>query len=152
MTLWIDAILAYLHFTAIFLLFAFLTVEVLLMRGALDQPSVRILGRVDLWYFGSAIAALVTGFLRLTLGAKGADFYLASWPIYVKVGLFLAVAVISVQPTLTFIRWRRAFDHEPAFRVDDAERRRMRRYLMIEVHLAALIPLIAVIMARGLGR
>ena len=56
MTLWIDALLAYLHFTAIFLLFAFLTVEVLLIRGALDQPSVRILGRVDLWYFGSAIA------------------------------------------------------------------------------------------------
>jgi len=132
------------------MLFAFLTVEVLLMRGALDQPSVRILGRVDIWYFGSAIAALLTGVLRLTLGAK-ADFYLSSWPVYIKVGLFLAVAVISVQPTLTFIRWRRAFDHEPAFRVGDEERRRMRRYLMIEVHLAALIPLFAAIMARGLG-
>jgi uncharacterized membrane protein len=33
---------------------------------------------VDLWYFGSAIAALVTGLLRLGLGAKGADFYLSS--------------------------------------------------------------------------
>ena len=151
MTLWIDALLAYLHFTAVFMLFAFLTVEVLLMRGALDQPSVRILGRVDIWYFGSAIAALLTGVLRLTLGAKGADFYLSSWPVYIKVGLFLAVAVISVQPTLTFVRWRRAFDHDPAFRVGDEERRSMRRYLMIEVHLAALIPLVAVIMARGLG-
>jgi putative membrane protein len=151
MTLWIDALLSYLHFTAILLVFAFLTVEVMLMRGALEPASVRLLGRVDLWYFGSAIAALVTGFLRLVLGAKGADFYLNSWPIYVKLGLFLAVALVSVQPTLTFIRWRRALDHDPAWRVEDGERRRMRRYLMVEVHLAALIPLIAVIMARGLG-
>ncbi len=70
MTLWIDAAFAYLHFTAIILLFAFLSVEVMLMRGALEPAAIRLLGRVDL-------------------------------------GLFLAVAVISVQPTLSFIRWRR---------------------------------------------
>jgi len=148
----IDAILAYLHFTAIFLLFAFMTVEIMMMRGALDRAAVRLLGRVDLWYFGSAIAALITGFLRLGFGAKGADFYLSSWPVYVKVGLFFAVGLISIQPTRTFSRWRRAFEHDPAFVVGDAERKRVRRYLMIEVHLAALIPLFAVTMARGLGR
>ena len=148
----LDAVLAYLHFTAIFLLFAFMTVEVMLMRGALDQTAVRLLGRVDLWYFGSAIAALVTGLLRLGLGAKGGDFYLSSWPIYVKVGLFFAVALISIKPTLTCVRWRKAFDHDAAFRIGDDERRRVRRYLMIEVHLASLIPVFAVMMARGLGR
>jgi putative membrane protein len=152
MTLWVDALLAYLHFTAIFLLFAFMTVEVMLMRGSLDAPSVRLLRHVDLWYFGCAIAALATGILRLVFGAKGADFYLSSWPIYVKFGLFLAVALVSVQPTLTIIRWRRAFESDGDFRVADDERRRMRRYLMMELHVAALIPLFAVIMSRGLGR
>ncbi|MGE5615466.1 MAG: DUF2214 family protein [Bacillota bacterium] len=152
MSLWLDALYAYLHYTAIFLLFAFLTVEVVLMRGKLDAAAVRLLGRVDLWYFGSAIGALVTGLLRLTLGAKGADFYLTAWPIYVKLGLFLAVALLSVQPTLTFIRWRRAFEADAAWRVGEAERARVRRWLMIEVHLAALIPAVAVIMSRGLGR
>ena len=148
----VDAVLAYLHFTAIFLLFAFMTVEVMLMRGALDQPAVRLLSRVDLWYFGSAIAALITGGLRLGFGAKGADFYMSSWPIYVKVGLYFAVAIASIPPTMTFARWRKAFQQDAAFRIDDEERRRVRRYLMIEVHLAALIPIFAVIMARGLGR
>jgi putative membrane protein len=149
--LWLDAFLAYLHFTAIFLLFSFLTVEVVLMRGPLDGPAVRLLGRVDLWYFGSAIGALVTGFLRLGAGAKGADFYLSAWPIYVKLALFVAVAIVSIQPTLTFMRWRKAAE-DASWKVGDDERRRMRRYLMIEVHLAASIPLVAVIMARGLGR
>jgi putative membrane protein len=150
--MWTDAILAYLHFTAIFILFAFLTVEIVLIRGALDANAIRLLGRVDLWYFGAAIAVLVTGFLRLVAGAKGADFYLESWPIYAKLGLFLVVAALSVLPTLTFIRWRRALDHDANWKVPDEERARTRRLIMIEVHLASLIPIFAVMMARGLGR
>ena len=74
----LDAILAYLHFIAIFILFAFLTVQLILLGRPLDARSVRLLGRMDLWYFGAAIAALATGFLRLGLGAKGGDFYLGA--------------------------------------------------------------------------
>jgi putative membrane protein len=147
----LDAILAYLHFTAIILLFSFLTVEIVMMRGALDARSVRLLGRVDIWYFASGIGALVTGLARLVAGAKDADFYLSAWPIYVKIGLFVTIAVISVFPTLTFIHWRRRYDHEPSWQVPAAERARLRRFIMIEVHLAALIPLVAVFMSRGFG-
>jgi putative membrane protein len=150
--MWLDAILAYLHFSAIFTLFGFLVAEAVLLRGPLDAWAVRLLGRLDLWYFGSAIAVLATGFARMAFGAKGPDFYLSWWPIYVKLGLFLVVGMMSVGPTLRFVRWRRALDHDPGWRVDDAERRQVRRTIMIEVHLAALIPLVAVIMARGLAR
>jgi putative membrane protein len=149
--MWLDAALAYLHFTAIFLLFAFLTVEVVLLRGALEAPAIRLLGRVDIWYFGSAIGALATGFMRLALGAKGPDFYLGAWPIYLKLALFVAVALVSIRPTLTFIAWRRALDHDPEWQVPPPERASMRRLAMIEVHVAALIPLVAVFMSRGLG-
>lgn len=150
--MWLDAILAYLHFISIFVFFAFLTVETMMMRGTLDEKAVRLLGRVDLWYFGSAIAVLITGFSRLVWGAKGPDFYLASWPFYVKVSLFLLVGILSVGPTLRFVQWRRMFERDAAWSVPEAERKRVRRTIMIEVHLAALIPLFAVIMARGLGR
>jgi len=149
--MWLDAILAYLHFTAIFLLFAFLTVQVILIRQPLDMRTVRLLGRMDIWYFSSAIAALITGFLRATLGAKGADFYFNAWPIYVKIGLFLAVGLISVKPTMTFIRWKRMFERDAAWQVPAGEQASMRRLVMVEVHLAALIPVFAVIMSRGLG-
>jgi putative membrane protein len=147
----LDAALAYLHFTAIFLLFSFLTGQVVLVRAELDEAGVRRLGRMDLWYFGSAAAALLTGFLRLGLGAKGPDFYLGAWPIYAKILLFLAVGAMSVKPTLTFIRWRRAFEHDPSWKVPAAEQAAVRRTVMAEVHLAALIPVFAVIMSRGLG-
>ena len=147
----LDAILAYLHYTAIFLLFAFMTVEVILMRGTLDLERVLMLGRYDLWYFGAAGAALFTGFLRLGLGAKGAPFYTDHWPLYVKIGLFVVVGLLSVKPTLAFIRWKRMMEKDPAWRVPEDERRSVRRTLVAEVHLAALIPVFAVMMARGLG-
>jgi len=150
--MWLDALLAFLHYTAIFMLFGFLVAEALAFRANLDERMIRLLGRIDLWYFGSAIAALVTGFLRLVFGAKGPDFYLNAWPIYVKIGLFLVIAIVSVRPTLTFVRWRRALDHDLNWQVPDAERLQVRRFIMAQLHLAALLPLIAVIMARGLGR
>jgi len=53
---------------------------------------------------------------------------------------------------MRFIQWRRMLEHDAAWRVPPEEQRGMRRLVMIEVHLAALIPLVAVIMARGLGR
>jgi putative membrane protein len=149
--MWLDAILAFLHYLSIFILFALILNELVLIRGMLDERMIRLLGRIDLWYFGAAIAVLVTGFLRMVFGAKGPDFYLDSWPIYVKIGLFVAIAAISISPTLTFIRWRRALDHDPNWQVPVDEQLKVKRFILIEVHLAALIPFFAVIMARGLG-
>ncbi|HUQ27618.1 MAG TPA: DUF2214 family protein [Usitatibacter sp.] len=149
--MWLDAVLAYLHFISIFLLFATLTTQLVTMKGALDAQIVKRLGRIDILYFVSAIAVLVTGFLRAALGAKGADFYFNSWPIYAKLVLFLAVGVISIKPTLSFIQWRRMFEKDASWSIAADEQARIRRLISMEVHLAALIPVFAVIMSRGLG-
>lgn len=150
--MWLDALLAYLHYTAIFFLVGFLAAEMVLVRGALDARGVRLLGKVDVAYFLSAIAALVTGGLRLVWGTKGPNFYVESWPFYVKIGLFVLVGVVSVQPTLAFIKWRRMLERDARWQVPEAERARARRLLLVQVHLAAMIPVFAVVMARGLGR
>ena len=150
--MWLDAALAYLHYIAIFTLFAFMSVQLVLLKGVLDQRVVRTLGRMDLWYFGAAGLVLATGFLRAIFGAKGPDFYFGAWPIYAKLVLFVTVGVISVKPTLTFIQWRRLYEKDAAWQVPPAEQARIRRLVLVEVHLAALIPVFAVIMSRGLGR
>jgi putative membrane protein len=150
--MWLDAVLAYLHFTAVFVLFAFLTVEVMLARATLDAAAVRLLARVDLWYLGAAIVTLATGLARAIWGAKGWAFYAGDWTFHAKVALFLAVAALSIPPTLAILRWKRRAADEPGFAVAEEERSRLRRYLMWEVHVAAMIPVFAVVMARGLGR
>lgn len=149
--MWLDALLSYLHFTSIFLFFAFLSVELMLMRSRLDADLVRLLVRVDHWYWASVVATFVTGIARFGFGAKGPAFYLGAWPIYAKVILFLVVAIVSVRPTLRFVRWRRAFEDDASWSVPDDERKPMRAAIMLNVHLAAVIPFFAVMMARGLG-
>ena len=105
--MWLDAVLAYLHFTAVFVLFAFLTVEVVLARASLDAAAVRLLRRVDLWYFGAAMVTLATGLSRAIWGAKGWAFYAGDWVLHAKVTAFLAVAALSIPPTLAIRRWWR---------------------------------------------
>ena len=147
----LDAVLAYLHYMAVFVLFAFLTAQALLLRRPLDADGVGVVGRADAWYGGAAVVALATGLARVWLGAKGADFYLAQWTFYAKIATFAAVGLISIRPTIVFARWRKALKADSAWRVPAESQARMRRIVMIEVHLAALIPVFAVMMARGLG-
>ncbi len=149
--MWIDAALSYLHFSAMFLVFGFLTVEVMLVREPIDARAVVLLGRSDLWYVGSAIATLVTGIIRLIYGAKGMAFYAGNPVFWLKVGLFVAVLLVSVRPTRQFVRWRAQVAADPGYVVADGERRRIRRLVMIELHLLAFVPLAAVLMARGIG-
>ena len=147
----LDAVLAYLHYMAIFVLFAFLTAQAVLLRAPLDERGIRLVGRTDLWYAGAAVVALATGLARVYLGAKGAAFYWPQWAFHAKVALFVVVALLSIAPTVAFIRWRKALERDAAWRVPPPEQARMRRLVMIEVHLAAAIPVFAVMMARGLG-
>ena len=152
MTMVLDAVLAYLHFAAIFTLFGYMVAEAVMLRGTLDAERVLRIGRIDIIYFGAAMAVLATGFLRAVFGTKGPDYYFSWWPIYAKLGTFVVIAMVSVVPTLAFIRWRRMLERDPSWTVPAAEQKRMRRFVMIEMHLAALIPVFAVIMARGIGR
>ena len=147
----LDAVLAYLHYMAIFVLFAFLTAQAVLLRAPLDANGVRLLGRTDAWYAGAAVVALATGLARAYFGAKGMGFYLAQWPFYAKVATFVVVGLVSIKPTLVFGRWRKALKADAAWRVPLEQQAAMRRIVMAEVHLAALIPVFAVMMARGLG-
>jgi putative membrane protein len=149
--MWLDAALAYLHYFAIIVLFSFLTVQAMLLRTPPDAGVVRLLGRADIWAAAAAGATLITGFLRAGFGAKGGDFYFNAWPIYVKIALFVVVGLMTIKPTLAYIRWRKAFEQDPAWSVPAAEHAAIRKRVMAEVHISALIPIFAVIMARGLG-
>lgn len=149
--MWTDAILAYLHFAAIFTLIWFLAKEWTLLRAGAANVDVERIALADAGFGIAAGAVLITGALRAIYGAKGWAFYAHNPVFHVKVGLFVVVGLISIAPTLRFLRWRKARRQDPSFRVPEPEWRSARRLVMIELHLIALIPLAAVIMARGLA-
>jgi putative membrane protein len=149
--MWTDAILAYLHFGAIFTLIWFLAKEWTLLRAGTANVDLERLASADAGFGISAGIVLVTGALRAVYGIKGWMFYAHNPAFHVKIGLFVLVGLISIAPTLMFLRWRKARRQDASFRVSEPEWKRARRWIMIELHLIALIPLAAVIMSRGLG-
>jgi putative membrane protein len=148
--MWTDAILAYLHYAAILTLVWFFAKEWTLLRAGAANVDIERLALADAGFGASAGAVLVTGALRATLGAKGWAFYAHNPAFHAKIGLFVLVALISIAPTLMFLRWRKARRGDPSFAVDAAQWKKARVLVMIELHLLALIPLAAVIMSRGL--
>lgn len=147
--MWTDAILAYLHFAAIFALVWFFAKEWTLLRAGAAALDTQRLVRADAGVGALAGSVLATGALRAVWGAKGWAFYAHNPVFHLKVGLFVLVGLLSIAPTRAFLRWHRARRADPAYRVPEAEWRAVRRWLMIELHLVALIPLAAVLMARG---
>ena len=148
--MWTDAILAYLHFAAIFTLVWFLAKEWTLIKTGAATLDIERLARADAGFGISAGFVFAAGAARAAFGIKGWAFYAHNPAFHLKIALFVLLGLISIAPTRMFLRWRRARRQDAAFRVSEQEWRSARRWLMIELHLLALIPLAAVIMARGL--
>ncbi len=146
-----DFGLASLHHLLILALVALLALEMALVRPSLDAATVARLASIDRLYGGVAMALLIVGGLRVFFGLKGADFYLGNPLFWIKIALFIAVALLSVPPTMRFGRWARSALQDKAFSPDDAEVRAVRRFLHLEAGVLALIPIAAAAMARGFG-
>ena len=94
---------------------------------------------------------VLVGAARVMFGAKGSAYYMANAFFWTKMGLFVAVGLLSIPPALSYLAWRRRLRADPAFRPDAAALRSVRRALWAEVVLFAGIPVAAAAMARGYG-
>jgi putative membrane protein len=147
----LESLLAYLHIAAILGVVVFMTSEAALCRVEwINAAVVQRLVRVDALYLASAIAVLVTGGARTVWGIKGTAWYWSQPLLWAKVAAFVVIALISIRPTLMFLRWRRELLASGALppAADVAE---ARRWVMIESHLLVLVPLPATLLARGLA-
>ena len=145
------ALIAYLHYVAMIAIAVILVVEHMLCVPGLTGARIRLLARLDLLYMGAAVLALGSGVARVVWFGKGAAFYLHNPVFYIKLALFVAVGLISIPPTLQYLRWRRSLESGAANVAADYQVLRVRRYILVELFLFAFIPLMATFMARGIG-
>ena len=146
-----DAIAASLHYLSIFVLFALLTCEHVLFKAELDAATARRLQRIDIAYGISAGLVLATGLVRVLWYGKGLDYYLHNGLFHAKVGLFLLIGLLSIVPTLTFFGWRNELLAGKAPSISPATARRTLWVIRIELLLLLCLPLLASLMARGVG-
>jgi putative membrane protein len=142
----LDLGLAVGHHLLIFALFGVLVAELVILRDGMGQSAVSRVAKIDLWYGVLAGLIIIVGFARAIFAAKGWVYYAHNIFFWAKIGAFALIGLLSVPPTLAFLRWRRA-----SVAPGDAEVRAARRYLRIEIALFPLLPIFAAAMARGYG-
>jgi putative membrane protein len=142
-----EILLRYLHFISIFTIVGVLVSEHLLLKKTLTRAEIGRLARIDAVY-GLAALTLITVGLTLWLGefGKPAVYYTKNWVFHTKLTLFLMIGILSIYPTVFFIRNRKGAQGELV-----AVPSSIFWVLRIELLLLAVIPLLAGLMARGVG-
>lgn len=145
----VDYILIrYLHFISICTMIACLFLEYFLLKKQNNRNEITTLWKIDGIYGVSSISTLTAGFLLWFVVGKPASFYENSYLIWGKIGLFLIVGILSIVPTIFFFR-ERTKDREGSEQVDVPVK--LKKYILAELILLFLIPVLAVFMAQGYG-
>lgn len=147
----IDLLLAISHHLVVFLLVAIFAAEFALLRPGLSGSRIGHLARVDAAYGGVATLVIVVGVLRVIFGAAGWQYYVTNYAFWAKMTAFLAMGLLTIQPTLAIRRWNKVGQGDAAYAVPEAEIAASRRYLRLQVGVVILIPIFAAAMARGYG-
>lgn len=141
-----DFGLAALHHALVFGLAVMLAMELAILRG--ERIDVRRLSRLDGGYGLTAVLVVLIGAARVVWGARGWEFYRDNPAFWTKMGLFAAIGLISILPTVAFLKWARAAKADPAFQPDAAQRAGAVRWVRLEIVLLLLLAVAAAAMAR----
>lgn len=142
------ALLAALHYLGAMVMMACLVAEHLLLRPELEPARVRSLARIDAIYGLVALIQLAGGLARMA-AEKGVDFYLHNPLFHLKMSAFVVLGLLSIYPTMRIMRWRRAVRSSGLFM--PADFRRVQLLVRLEIFVLALLPVLASLMARGVG-
>lgn len=141
--------LAIVHHLLVFGLAIMLAVELAYLRG--ERVPVKALAGLDAGYGAMAVLLLLAGAARVLWGDKGWVFYQDNPYFWAKVGTFLLIGLLSVPPTMLFLKWRKAFRANAAFQPDATEVARAARFVRFEVLLLFPLVAFAAAMARWTG-
>lgn len=142
-----EVLVKYLHFISIFGVVSTVVAEHLLLKPQMSREEIRRLSRVD-GVYGLASILVVGAGLTLWFGlGKPATYYTENWIFLTKVGLFVVVGLLSIHPTVFFARQRKGEGHEL---VDIPNS--IKWIIRAELIILFLMPLLATIMARGIGQ
>jgi putative membrane protein len=146
-----NALLAFFHHLMFVAIMLILSAEMLTLKQPLTLASAKKNQIYDAIYGVSAILILIIGSLRVMYFEKGADYYMHSAPFIAKMVLFIIVGLISIHPTVTFIKWGKTIKQGIAPTLTDEQNRKLRMIIHVEMTLLGLMILCAAMMAKGIG-
>ncbi len=142
-----EIILRYIHFISIFAIAAALVAEHLFLQKKMTRAAIARLAKIDAAYGIASVTLLAAG-LTLWLGSFGkpADYYSSNWVFHIKLGLFVCIGLLSIYPTVFFIKQRKGNPDE-----EITIPPKLIRMVRLELLILSVIPFLAGLMARGVG-
>lgn len=140
-----ELLIRYMHFTGIIILSSMLIAENLMLTRNLNKAAIKKLAIIDGIYGMGAIITLIAGLLLWFWVGKPGSFYSSNPIFHAKLGLFVFIAVLSIVPTIFFLKNIKSAQDSivvPGYIIFITR---------LEVFLLFVLPLLAVLMARGYG-
>ncbi len=145
------AFFAWLHLIAAGLAAGLLLSEYWLCRRIPDRAQVRLLGTADLGYFLALTGSLATGLAKVLFFGQDTAYYLTNRLFWLKISLFVVIGLVALFPTRQYIRWNREARTAAAFAPLTRDLERVRATVALQLGLMLLLPLLAILVARGYG-
>lgn len=144
-----STLFAFLHHLFAFALVACIAIELSLIHQEFTLATAKRLIATDAMLGVCAVLVLGIGLVRVFYFEKGADYYLHSHAFLTKLGVFIALAMVSVVPTAEFLSWRKAVRAGRLPEVAPRQLRKIQATIHGEMMGIIVILLCAAIMARG---
>lgn len=140
----ISHFIKYLHYISIFMVFSCLAIEFVLLKPQIDRKILKIVFKIDGYYGLFSILVVAAGLTLWLWIGKPAEFYHENGIIYIKLGLFVVVGLLSIIPTVFFFRNRKG-DNADLVEIPG----RVRTIIRLELLILLILPMLAVLMANG---
>lgn len=143
----LEIVLRYIHFISIFAIAGSLVSEHLLLKKEMTRLELARVARIDAVYGLAALCLLAAG-MTLWLGGIGKPsvVYTKNWIFHTKLTCFILIGLLSVYPTIFIIKNRKG---NPTELVKTPPL--IFWMLRFELLLLFIIPLLAGLMAKGIG-
>lgn len=137
----------YLHFFLLFVMVGCVFSQQFLLKKRMNLAEIKRIGITDSLYGFTALAVVAIGLVLWFKVGKGADFYTKNWVFHTKISLFIVVALLSIYPTVFYLKQRKKLTEDAFVEVPKTV------FLLVKLQLVLLliIPLLAVLMANGVG-
>ncbi len=141
-----EVLIRYGHFLGILAIASSLVSEHLLIKPQLTRKEISRLFVIDGIYGLGALLVLGCGLGMWFGGFKPAEYYTQNGLFHIKLTLFVIMAILSIWPTVFFYKNRKGRSEEVL-----TVPKKLVMFIRVELLLVFAIPLVAVLVARGVG-
>lgn len=146
-----SSFFAFLHFVAAIGVVVMVIYERITFGSEISLQDAKRIQRADALYGLCSMLVVAIGFLRVFYFEKGSNFYFSNTFFWVKLGVFSIVGLLSIYPTIRFIKWRKFTKKGLQPEISASEFVKIQRLMNLEIIGLVIILISASLMAKGIG-